>query len=573
MRLRLFCCLLLSASFLFAGCIPTKKPSPHDSVQSQVQTQTVIITPIVTGTSVFKSNVRAKASSKSQIVDVLQKGSQVEIIGKNKNWYQVKRSDNTGTSGFVFHKLIHLDFENYLGTQGRNKDYVSIHNAPSATSATVLKIKPSTTFDILGFENNFYKIKGEYFEGYVIADLCVADPSNPIAKTKIVTVKSSAPAMRSSASSSSATTSKTTTKSSYYKPSKKKVTTSKKPSGADSALTLFGAFASAFTGGSVNGGAAPAQNSDDALKGILNTINTSKELAKTTIAIREQMLTSLNETRALQSLIGKTVYTMNQNFKTASETARGVSSTGMEKISIKAFINDLSYEPTTTIESASVKIAENGRMLKNLATQIKAEAASFSKLNASQLQNLDSIIRDFSNNIHASNAMYDFSIQKSNKVILGIDRAIMAFEEKAGPLTVEATKQLGVLAISASQLVAQLSNVQSNPFAALAAIPRIMEIQEQVSDLTSLLSDFNEDYEYIEKNSSIISKQGMDINSILMTARRKNTQVTTMLESYYEKKVKLSERLQNTYAKQAEEGFEVMEKKAESVALAEDVLD
>ncbi|OEU65876.1 MAG: ligand-binding protein SH3 [Desulfovibrio sp. S3730MH75] len=568
MRLRLFCCLLLSACFLFSGCISTKKPSPRDSVQTKIQTKTVLITPIVTGASIFKTNVRAQASSKSKIVDILRKGSQVEIIGKNKNWYQVKRTDNTGTSGYVYHKLIHLDFENYLGTKGRNKDYVAIHNAPSATSATVLKIKPSTTFDILGVENNFYKIEGEYFEGYVIADLCVADPNNPIAKTKIVNVKSSTPAIRSSA-----TTSKTTKKSSYYNPSKKKVTTTKKSSGSDAAMSLFGAFATAFTGGSVKGGSAPAQNSDDALKEIIGSINTSKELAKTTIAIREQMLTSLNETRALQSLIGKTVSTMNQNFKTATDTARGVSSTGMKKISIKAFINDLSYEPTTSIESASVKIAENGRMLKNLATQIKTEADTFSKLNANQLQNMDSIIKDFSNNIHASNAMYDFSINKSNKVILGIDRAIMAFEEKAGPLTVEATKQLGILAISATQLVTQLSNVQSNPFAALAAIPRIVEIQEQVTDLTTLLSDFNDDYEYIENNSSIISKQGMDINSILMTARRKNTQVTTMLESYYAKKLKLSERLQNTYAKQAEEGFEVMERKAESIALAEDSLD
>ncbi len=573
MRLRLLCCLLISASLLFSGCIPTKKPSPHDSVQPQVQTQSVIIAPIVTGASVFKSNVRAQASSKSKIVDVLQKGSQVEIIGKHKNWYQVRRTDNKGSSGYVFHKLIHLDFENYLGTKGRNKDFVSIHNAPSATSATVLKIKPSTTFDILGVESNFYKIKGDHFEGYVIADLCVADPSSPIAKTKIVNVKDCTPVNKTSSLKSSTTTAKTTTKSSYYKPSKKKVTTTKKHSGSDSALNLFGAFASAFTGGSIKKGAAPAQNSDDALKEIIGSINTSKELAKTTIAIREQMLTSLNETRALQSLIGKTVSAMNQNFKTASDTARGISSTGMKKISIKAFINDLSYEPTTSIESASVKIAENGRMLKNLATQIKTEADSFSKLNANQIQNMDSIIRDFSNNIHASNAMYDFSINKSNKVILGIDRAIMAFEEKAGPLTVEASKQLGILAISASQLVAQLSNVQSNPFAALSAIPRIMEIQEQVTDLTSLLSDFNEDYEYIEKNSSIISKQGMDINSILMTARRKNTQVTTMLESYYAKKLKLSERLQNTYAKQAEEGFKVIEKKAESVALAEDALD
>ncbi|WP_415715605.1 hypothetical protein [Maridesulfovibrio sp.] len=58
-----------------------------------------------------------------------------------------------------------------------------------------------------------------------------------------------------------------------------------------------------------------------------------------------------------------------------------------------------------------------------------------------------------------------------------------------------------------------------------------------------------------------------------MTARRKNTQVTTMLESYYQNKLALSSRLKKKMASQTAEEFKEVEKKAASVALAEDMLD
>ncbi|SDL04224.1 SH3 domain-containing protein [Maridesulfovibrio ferrireducens] len=573
MCLKILTSMIISFSLICSGCIPQQKPSPQNSIQSQTATQTVIITPIVTGTAVLKSNVREKAASESPVVDILPKGTQVELIGKQKNWYRVKRTDNSKSPGYVFHKLINLDFENYLGTRGRNKEAVSIHNSPSTHSKTALELAPNTEFDILGVENNFYKIRGDYFEGFVIAELCVADPENPIAKTETISRSSSTGTKSKTIYSTTSTTQKKPTTTYNSSPHPKK-TTKRTTQSSNNALNLFGAFAAALTGTAPDRRTSTqVKSEDDALKEILKSVSTSKELAKKTVEIREQMLRALNETRALQSLVGATVSTMNQNYKTAIDTAQGVCSTGMEKISIKAFINDLSYEPTNSIEGASVKIAENAKMLSSLERQIKVEADSFSKLNASQIQNMDSIIKSFSNNLHASNAMYDFSIDKSGNVILGIDRAVNAYEEKSGPLTVEATKQIGILTISGTQLVAQISNAQSNPVQALTVLPRMMEIQEELSDLTTLLSDFKNDYDYIEKNSALIAKQGADISRIIMTARRKNTQITTTLESYYEKKLALSKRLKDSYSRQTQEGFKMVEKKADSVALAEDLLD
>lgn len=604
-------CLVITLSVMIAlgGCVPKQTKTAQQPVTTVVRTETEIITPVVTGRSMMKSNVREVASSRSNIVDVIPKGTQVELTGKNGNWYRVKRLDGTGTPGFVYHKLITLDFGNYLGTRGQNKEQAIVYNSPSRADATALKLAPRTGFDIIGFENGYYKIRGEYFEGYLDSLVCVADPTTPIAKSRTVTVTSPAqPSAKASASTSqksatksgsssdpmagffgmfnstpkkkTETASKSTAttkknKTSFRSSTKKSTKVKKQKSGTPSAgEALIGSiFTALLTPQASSNNAVPVQSENDAYKQILKSLDTGKELAKQTVEIREQMLTALNETRALQGLVGATVAAMNSNYKLAAETARGVNTTGMKKISIKAFIKDLSYEPTDSIESASVKIAQNGKMLKTLETQIKTEADSFSQLNSQQLQNMDSIIGSFSTNLHASNALYDFSIDKSSNVITGIDRALQAYDAKAGQLAVEATKQAGIIALATTELVGLISNAQNNPIGALTALPRMIEVQQELTTLTGLFSDFQADYDYIENNSALISQQGKEISRIIMTARRKNTQVTTILESYFKNKMALSSRLKSKLSQQAEAGYKDVEKKASSVALGEDLLD
>lgn len=564
----------LTACLLVTGCIPKK--NQNNGIKTTVRTETVVVTPVVTGKSLVKSNVREVSSSKADIVDILSQNTQIELIGKNGNWYKVKRLDNSGKPGFVYHKLINLDFGNYLGTRGRNKEKAVVYQAPNRKSPTVKIIPPQTTFDILGIENNFYQIKGEDFEGYAQTKVCVANPLSPIAKTETQTITTGAPCPTSQKNKSTFAAKPKKEKIKIRTSSKtKKKTTVKKSSGDNqAAMALFGAFASAILGdGQQNMQAQQPQSNNDAIINILKTLDTSKELAQKTVEIREQMLTALNETRALQSLVGATVSAMNQNYKAAADTARGVSSTGMKKISIKAFIKDLSYEPTDSIESAAVKIAENGKMLKALETRIKTEASNFSQLNTQQIQNLDSIIGSFSTNLHASNALYDMSMDKSSNVIVSIDRAMGSYAEKGEQMSVEVTKQLTIIGLSIAELVSQISNAQNNPIGALAALPRLMETLDQFQSLQTLFNDFEADFNYIEQNSSVITRQGKDISSIIMTARRKNTQVTTMLESYFQQKLELSSRLKKKLASQAMSGFEQVEQKASSVALAEEMLD
>ena len=574
----------LLACLLVVGCVP-KKNTQNNAVKTTVRTETVVVTPIVTGNALVKSNVREVSSSKADIVDILAKNTQVELIGKNGNWYKVKRMDGNGRPGFVYHKLINLDFGNYLGTRGRNKEKTVVYQAPNKKSPTVRVISPQTTFDIIGIENDFYLIKGEGFEGYAPTKVCVANPLSPIAKTetrtitaKIVPEDSGSTNLAAAKPRESVVTKpkKEKTKIRTSTRTKKKTTVKKSSGGQSAGAALFGAFAQALLtggGGGTNKSGVPVQSSNDQLKEILKSVSVGKELAAKTVEIREQMLQALNETRALQSLVGATVVAMNDNYKIAADTARGVQTTGMKKISIKAFIKDLSYEPTDSIEGAAVKIAQNGKMLRALETKIKSEAAEFSNLNAQQVQNLDSVISSFSNNLHASNALYDFSIDKSNNVILRIDRAINAYDEKAGPMAAEAAKQAGVIALATAELVSIISNAQNDPISALTALPRLIEIQEELTNLTTLFADFQADYEYIEENSAVISGQGKEISKIIMTARRKNTQITTMLESYYQNKLALSKRLKNQMASQTAQGFKTVEKKAASVALAEDMLD
>lgn len=577
--------LLLFACIVITGCVPkqNKAVTSEAPVKTAVRTETVITTPVVTGKTLMKSNVREVSSSKADIVDIIAKGTQVELTGKNGNWYKIRRMDGTGTPGFIYHRLVALDFANYIGTKGHNKKTATVHDAPDVTRKVPLTLPPQSQFDILGYENGFYQIKSDKFDGYLVSELCVADPLSPIAKkeTKTISYKAGTTKIKQKTTgkqitSASRVTEPTPQKKTTFRSStrSKKKTTRKKSNVDNSAgMALFGAFASALLGGPQQQAHGQPRSQNDAIKDILKSVDTGKELAQKTVEIREQMLAALNETRALQSLVGATVSAMNNNYKAAADTAKGVSSAGMQKISIKAFIQDLSYEPTDSIEGAAVKIAENGRMLQALETQIKSEAADFSQLNTQQIQNLDSIIDSFSTNLHASNALYDLSIEKSNNVILGIDRAIQAYDEKAGPLAAEVTKQAGIVALATAELVAQISNAQNNPVGALTALPRMIEIQEELTNLTSLFSDFQEDYEYIENNSGLITQQGRDISRIIMTARRKNTQVTTLLESYYQQKVALSKRLKDKLASQAASGFKQVEEKASSVALAEDMLD
>lgn len=579
MSLRLVANLMVcfTVCLLVAACVPKKNTQQTAVVKTIRQQETVVITPIVTGTSLMKSNIREVPSSKADIIDIVPKNTQVELIGKNGNWYKIKRMDGNSKPGFVYHKLVNLDFGNYLGTQGRNKEKTDVYESPSVNSPAIRTLRPQTNFDIIGIENDFYHIRGADFEGYAYTETCVADPLSPIAKTETRIFTEQVPNAPAEQNIVAAKPKKKIQP--RLNSTTKKKTTVKKRSSADNqaAMAIFGAFAQALLtgggGGQQNMQGQPKKSTNDNIIDIMKTLDNSKELARKTVEIREEMLSALNETRALQSLVGATVSAMNQNYKAAVDTARGVTSTGMKKISIKAFIKDLSYEPTDSIEGAAVKIAENGRALKALETQIKSEANDFSNLNAQQIQNLDSIISSFSTNLHASNALYDMSMDKSGNIILSIDRALGSYAEKGQQMSEEVAKQLTIIGLSIAQLVEQIGNAQNNPIGAIAALPRLMETMEQFESMQTLFNDFEKDFNYIEENSVLIAKQGKNIAGTIMTARRKNTQVTTMLESYYRQKMELSSRLKEKLVSQAASGFKQVEEKAASVALAEDMLD
>ncbi len=563
---------------LVAACVPKKTSQQNALVKTVQREETIVITPVVTGTALMKSNVREVSSSKADIVDIIPQNMQVELIGKNGNWYKIKRLDGSAKPGFVYHKLINLDFGNYLGTQGRNKEKTVVYAEPSAKSVTVRVLRPQTNFDIIGIENDFYHIRGAGFEGYAYTKACVADPLSPIARTETRIFTDQVPCAPVEQKVAAARPKKKKIQPRLNTTTKKK-TTVKKRNSADNqaAMAIFGAFAQALltggSGGQQNMQSQPQKSTNDNIIDIMKNLDNSKELARKTVEIREEMLSALNETRALQSLVGATVSAMNQNYKAAVDTARGVTSTGMKKISIKAFIKDLSYEPTDSIEGAAVKIAENGKALKALETRIKTEADDFSNLNSQQLQNLDSIIGSFSTNLHASNALYDMSMDKSGNIILSIDRALGSYAEKGQQMSDEVARQLTIIGLSIAELVEQIGNAQNNPVAAIAALPRLVETMEQFETMQSLFNDFEQDFNYIEQNSVLIARQGKNIAGTIMTARRKNTQITTMLESYYRQKMELSNKLKRKLVDQAASGFKQVEEKAASVALAEDMLD
>ncbi|WP_051295069.1 SH3 domain-containing protein [Maridesulfovibrio bastinii] len=579
MKMKLIYLALLCLTFMLAGC----PKQPHTLEKPVVTQKTITMTPVMTGFTKSVCNVRSKATSKSSKVTTLANKTKIIVTGKHGNWYQIKRESDDGALGYIYYKLIHLDFQSYVSIAGHNTKKATIFSESSSNSPKIRSLAPSTELYLIGLENNYYKVKGQDFTGYISADLCIANPGTAHGRTIVVDLKEEVPVKKQNKIAHSKSNSKPV----------KAVSTpgTSGSSSGDAVADAVGGFFGAVFGTTDNnstqktadttktaqkGGAANAKDGKekpkDSVEQILDQLDTAKQLAKKTQEIRKEMLSSLSQTRALQSVVGTTIATMDENLKLASRTAKGVECTGMKKIDVQAFVNDISYDPTSTIESASVKIADNGKMLSMLETKIKSEAADFSKLNNQQLKSMNSIIGAFSNNIHASNSLYQFSMDKSGDIILSIDRAINSYKDKAGPLTIEATKQIAILSLISAQIAAQISQLQSNPWLAITLLGELKMVSTQVPELIGLFKDFVADYNYIESNSGIITEQSKKINSVIMTARRKNSQITTQLEKYYKKKLALSKRLKKSFARKSSASFKDASAKAGKESFTEEEL-
>ena len=100
-------------------------------------------------------NVRKGASSSTEKVGALKKGSTVTVLGfEAEEWYKVELED--GTVGYIFHDYILINQSAAL----KNANTLKVRSGPATSYSLVTTMDTSTSFSVIGLaENGWYKVK------------------------------------------------------------------------------------------------------------------------------------------------------------------------------------------------------------------------------------------------------------------------------------------------------------------------------------------------------------------------------------------------------------------------------
>lgn len=104
-------------------------------------------------------NVRSGPSLHSKIVGTIKKGTEVEIIGANGDWYQIRYAKNK--TGWASKRYIEAGSKKTNGAQSvvLLYDGTNLRSAPSTSAKIVQRGNKGQTFPIVGIYNNWYKIQ------------------------------------------------------------------------------------------------------------------------------------------------------------------------------------------------------------------------------------------------------------------------------------------------------------------------------------------------------------------------------------------------------------------------------
>lgn len=116
-------------------------------------------------------NMRAKASTSSQVVASAPKGEKVVVIEKTSTlWYKVEYE---GTIGYMYAE--YLDFDTVknveLGNAVAKDSAVNMRAQPTVSSQIVGSLAKGKSAYIIGFNNGWYKVKYNGVTGYIRSDL------------------------------------------------------------------------------------------------------------------------------------------------------------------------------------------------------------------------------------------------------------------------------------------------------------------------------------------------------------------------------------------------------------------
>ena len=130
--------------------------------------------------------LRAKASTSSSIVRVLDKGTAVAVLDKSiDGWYKIAYE---GSTGYVSSDYMVLDRDNRFTTYGRvNGDSVNVRAEASTESKVNATLAQGTLVTVNGFLDGWYDITCKYgTKGYIRSDFLNLTESNKEVTTATV---------------------------------------------------------------------------------------------------------------------------------------------------------------------------------------------------------------------------------------------------------------------------------------------------------------------------------------------------------------------------------------------------
>ncbi len=120
---------------------------------------------VVTGSYV---NVRASASISGKWLQTLPKGTQLVILGKTGNWYNISYNGLTGymSADYVEPLVSSTGDFGYATVTG---SFVNLRSKPTTASVAMRVLSQGMTVKVLGIENGWYKVEALGVTGYMSA--------------------------------------------------------------------------------------------------------------------------------------------------------------------------------------------------------------------------------------------------------------------------------------------------------------------------------------------------------------------------------------------------------------------
>ena len=134
--------------------------------------------------SVSSLNMRSGPSTSYNIIEVLTKDTQVEVISVEDGWAKIKYNSKTGyvSNQYLSDKKV----EEVTQTKYVNATTLNVRSGPSTTYSIIDTLKQNAKVEVISIENNWAKIKHNNEIGYVSAEYLSDKKVEEVTQTKYV---------------------------------------------------------------------------------------------------------------------------------------------------------------------------------------------------------------------------------------------------------------------------------------------------------------------------------------------------------------------------------------------------